>query len=186
MHPSRQLTSGEIELAKSLFGDSIDYAAVKVHDRPCVRFQPKNSGMTPNGEIYAHGCYSADYAAEPLARRAFFMHEMTHVWQYQNKILQPVVEAARLQLKHKFNYADAYYFSLDPKKDLTDYDMEQQAAIIEDYYLLKWRRQTGYCTDDAKAREKRKLFKAVLEKFLKDPSYARRKSFPGIFQRFGR
>ncbi|MBU6475217.1 MAG: hypothetical protein KGL10_05110 [Alphaproteobacteria bacterium] len=186
MRRSRPLTSGEIDLARSLFGGAIDYAAVRVHDGGYALIQRRNSGMTPRGEIYTRDCYSADYAREPGDRRAFFLHEMAHVWQYQNKILHPVGEAVKLQLKHRFNYKSAYYFSLDPKKDLTDYGMEQQAAIIEDYYLLRWRLQTGYCTDGTTARERKKQFEAVLAKFLKDPSYAKRKRFRLFGHRFGR
>ncbi len=186
MQRSRSLTEGEIKLAQSLFGDSIDYAAVKIHDGRRVPFQPNNSGMTPNGEIYMSGCYSDDYTQKGVPSHAFFLHEMTHVWQYQNKILHPILEATLLQLKHKFNYASAYSFSLDTKKDLTDYNMEQQAAIIEDYYFFKNGYQTGQCTDKIPAQEKLDRFEKVLENFLKNPSYATRKHFFSPRPRFGR
>ena len=57
----RSLTEGEIKLAKPIFKDSIDYSLVRVHDEKYIFFQPGNSGMTPNGEIYVDGAYSADY-----------------------------------------------------------------------------------------------------------------------------
>src|SRR6185312_5177574 len=134
---SRPLTSGEIALARKTFGNSIDYTTVKIHNHPFMPLQPQESGMTPNGEIYIRGCYSKDYAAEDISLRGFFLHEMTHVWQYQNKILHPVLAAAELNLKHKFNYAASYDFLLDSKKDFINYGMEQQAAIIQQYYLLR-------------------------------------------------
>jgi hypothetical protein len=166
---SRELTTGETELARQVFGDSIDYAAVRIHDRAYVPFQPKSSGMTPRGELYMRDCYSADYSQGNIYDSALFIHEMTHVWQYQNKILDPIAEAFKLQLKHKFNYAAAYEFTLDKNKDLTNYGMEQQAAIIEQYFMLK-----GTQADV-------KLHEDVLKKFLNNPAYARRKSFPGLF-----
>jgi hypothetical protein len=168
MTVSRPLTKGEIQLARQVFGDSIDYAAVKIHDKPylpLLPLQPKNSGMTPNGEIYTRDSYSPDYSRENLYTRAFFIHEMTHVWQYQNKVLHPAAEAVKLNLKHKFNYAAAYDFQLDKSKDLVRYDMEQQAAIVQEYFLLKHRKADAT------------QYEAVLKKFLDNPSYARRKSF---------
>lgn len=162
---SRHLTTGEIALARQVFGDSIDYAAVKIHNRPYVPMQPANSGMTPDGEIYMRDCYKADYSREDVSWRGLFIHEMAHVWQYQNKIFHPVVAAGLLQLKHKFNYAAAYDFELNKKKDLTDYGMEQQAAIIQQYYVLK------------QSRVNVRQYEEVLRRFLGNPSYARQKNF---------
>lgn len=179
MPVARALTTGEIRLAREVFGDAIDYAAVKIHDTPYMPFQPKNSGMTPNGQIYMRDCYVDDYSKQPAGTRAFFLHEMVHVWQYQNKVLNPVAAAAKLNLKHKFNYAAAYYFSLDKKKDLTHYGMEQQAAIIEGYYLLKNGEGSRHCKNLEEGWvEKQALYEKVLEKFLKNPGYARKNKFP--------
>lgn len=137
MSKSRSLTTGEIVLARQVFGDSINYESVKIHDGAFIFFQPKRSGMTPNGEIYIRDCFSADYSQGDASDRSFFIHEMTHVWQYQNKVLNPITEAIKLNLKHKFNYSAAYDFKLDDKKYLTDYNMEQQASIVAEYYLVK-------------------------------------------------
>ncbi len=167
MSISRQLTAGEIKLAEQVFGDSIDYAAVKIHDRAFIFFQPKNSGMTPRDEIYMRGCYSEDYSKGNVG---FFIHEMTHVWQFQNKILHPVAAVVGLQLKHKFNYDAAYEFQLEKGRDLTSYGMEQQAAIIQQYFV--WKHEGADV----------KLHEDVLKNFLKDPAYARQKKFSNPFQ----
>ena len=167
MAVSRHLTTGEIRIAREVFGDSIDYAAVKIHDKGYVPFQSKGSGMTPRGELYARGCYSPDYSHGNIYARSFFIHEMAHVWQYQNKVMHPVVSAIGLSLKLKFNYQAAYEFKLDPNRDLTSYGMEQQASIIGEYFLLKHRNL------DVSLHEK------VLKKFLDNPAYARRKRFWG-------
>jgi len=166
MTVSRHLTTGETELARQVFGNSIDYATVKIHDKAYVPvIQPKNSGMTPNGEIYTRDCYSADYSRGDINQRGFFIHEMAHVWQYQNKILHPIAAWAALTLKNKFNYATAYDFQLDKNKDLINYGMEQQASIIEEYFLLKHQKADV------------KLHERVLKKLLHNPAYARKKSF---------
>ncbi len=170
---ARRLTQGEIALAKTMFRDSIDYDTVRIHDKKYVFFQPNNSGMTPNGEIYISGksTYKDDYSTASEHMKAFFLHEMTHVWQYQNKLLDPVAEAMKENIKHNFNYAAAYPYEIDVKKDLTDYGMEQQASIVEHYYLIKQGlRSAGHSGKDA--------YETVLKNFLDDPTYARRAQFP--------
>jgi len=165
MSNSRHLTTGEIAIARQVFGDSLNYEAVKIHDGAFVFFQPHHSGMTPNGEIYAHDCFKADFSQGDANDRAFFIHEMTHVWQYQNKVLNPITEAIKLNFKHKFNYAAAYEFQLDDKKDLTDYNMEQQASIVAEYFQVK------------EAKGNVSQHEKVLKNFLANSSYARK---PGL------
>lgn len=133
----RTLTAGEIALARSVFGDSIDYARVRVHARRYIFFQPAASGMTPNGHVYACGdAHRSDYAACDIDRRAFFIHEMAHVWQHQNRVLRVRASAVRLMIRHGFRYARAYRYTLARDRDLLDYNLEQQATIIEDYYRV--------------------------------------------------
>ncbi len=182
----RSLTEGEIKLAKPIFKDSIDYSAVRVHDGKYIFFQPGNSGMTPNGEIYVDGIYSADYSGESPQRQAFFIHEMTHVWQYQNGILTAgVVGSAILEIIGRLgDYDSAYPYVLDSAKDLTDYNLEQQASIVEDYFritklgLLPRRAQLPYsrvCTPNPPGTPTRQLYETVLRKFLQDPAYGHKR-----------
>src|SRR5947209_17486392 len=82
----RSLTPGEIELARSIFGDAIDYARVQLIKGKWWPFHPRDAAMAPCGYIYFHpegDVWSADFATEPLGRQSFFIHEMTHVWQAQ-------------------------------------------------------------------------------------------------------
>jgi hypothetical protein len=85
---SRGLTSGEIELARSVFGEAIDYSKVRLVKGKWWPFHPRRAAMAPMGNIYFHpadGGWSDDFANEPLGRQGFFIHEMTHVWQAQAK-----------------------------------------------------------------------------------------------------
>ena len=93
---SRNLTTGEIALAKKIFKGSIAYERVRIHDEAYVFFQPNNSGMTPNGEIYVTGGCPADYSTAESHFRAFFIHEMTHVWQFQLDVLNKWRAQSRL------------------------------------------------------------------------------------------
>jgi hypothetical protein len=75
---ARGLTAGEIRMASLLFGDAIDYARVRVHDRRYLPLlQPKNCAMTPNGSIYFHhSCFLPDYSLGAASGIHWFMHEM--------------------------------------------------------------------------------------------------------------
>jgi hypothetical protein len=177
----RLLTDREIDLARTVFGDAIDYSIVKIFG--AIPGVAGAIGIAPNGNIYMIGCYRADYAAENSHSRAHFIHEMTHVWQFQNKILNPVPAAIALNLKHKFNYLASYYYHLDETKDLTDYNMEQQASIIQEYFLNKHEgiSYSYHCKNACNDNEKIQLYKKVLAKFLGNPSYAKRDHFPMPF-----
>ena len=85
---SRPLTPGEVELARSIFGDAIDYGRVRLIRRRWWPFQPKGIVMAPTGNIHFHPAsekWSEDFSCEPLAAQGLFIHEMTHVWQSQTR-----------------------------------------------------------------------------------------------------
>lgn len=178
---SRPLTNGEVSLARTVFGCSIDYTSVKVSDGKYVFFQPSGTAMAPDGNLYMHGCYYTDYAVEDAPTRGFFIHEMTHVWQFQNKVLNPVTAAVELNIKHKFNYLASYDFVLDEKLDLVHYGMEQQASIVQAYFMIAQGTNSyvGNCKNECTADERLELYEKVLGNFLTDPTYAKQDKFPG-------
>lgn len=173
MTTKRNLTANEIALARSVFRDSIDYARVRIHARRYVFFQPAASGMTPNGHVYACGdAHRSDYASCDIDRRAFFIHEMAHVWQHQNRVLRVRTSAVRLMIRHGFRYAHAYRYTLAPMRDLLDYNLEQQATIIEDYYRVILcdadfaRGADGVTRIQNSPAERRALLAGVLRRFI--------------------
>lgn len=172
----RRLTMNEMFLAQLVFRRSIDYHRVRVHDHGYVPFQPGRSGMTPNGEIYMKGLPSNDYAEDPQQLKALFIHEMVHVWQEQNRVLNPIRSAIGNALRHGLIYSRAYRYTLDPGRDLLDYRIEQQAQIVEDYYrvfILGQRPRSGFVQNKEKGEDLKPLYLAVLEKFIENPSYAK-------------
>lgn len=62
-----------------------------------------------------------------------FSHEIMHVWQYQNRE-RTGYTIAKVALEH-IKYKDPYYYELIEGKKLLDYRYEQQAKIIEDFFL---------------------------------------------------
>jgi len=173
----RKLTLNEINFARKVFGGSILYINVKIYNEKYAFFQPDYSGMTPNGNIYIHGEVIGDYGKTTISpdSKAFFIHEMVHVWQKHNGVLNPIVSAIANSIRHGFNYNKAYEYTLDTEKDLLDYRMEQQAQIIEDWVrvtLLDWPIREGYLQNEEADGELRKLYESVLKRFIENPSFA--------------
>ena len=171
----RNLTQGEIALVRKIFKNSINYKNVKVHNEKYAFFQPSRSGMTPNGEIYIADIYKQDYSAANNYLKAFFIHEMVHVWQYQLKILNPVTAAIGESIKHLFDYSKAYEYELVEGQDILDYNIEQQAAIIEDYYRINFaniKPYAGRMKNNIADVKKNMLFDKVLAKFKANPKFA--------------
>lgn len=127
---SRPLTEAERNLAASIFGKAIDYDAVKLHRRKWFPFQPVNTLMAPTGGIWFHpkGPYwQDDFGKASLKLQALFLHEMTHIWQYQSGIFLPL-------RRHPFC---RYHYSLKPGWPLKRYGIEQQAEIVRHVFLLQ-------------------------------------------------
>ena len=127
---SRPLTPGEVELARSLFGDAIDYSEVRLIRRKWWPFQPRNVAMAPCGNIHFHplgNLWSEDFSKEPLHSQGFFMHEMTHVWQAQKggRFYLPL-------MRHPFC---RYRYDLVPDRPFGRYGLEQQAEIVRHIFL---------------------------------------------------
>jgi hypothetical protein len=132
MKQTRPLTPGEIALARSVFGEAIDYSQVKMVKGKWWPFHPRNAAMAPMGNIYFHPegeVWSDDFSQEPLRRQRFFIHEMTHVWQAQAKgrFYLPL-------MRHPFC---RYCYALKPGQPFDGYGLEQQAEIVADVFLAQ-------------------------------------------------
>src|SRR5436853_491397 len=51
---SRSLTTGEVEMARSVFGSAIDYGRVRLIEGKWWPLQPRRSAMAPMGDIWFH------------------------------------------------------------------------------------------------------------------------------------
>jgi hypothetical protein len=127
----RPLTSGEIALARSVFGAAVDYDRVRIIRGRWWPFQPKGIVMAPTGNIHFHPAdprWSLDYAAESLALQGLFIHEMTHVWQSQKRgrFYLPL-------MRHPFC---RYSYQLEEGRRFDRYGLEQQAEIVRHRFLL--------------------------------------------------
>lgn len=130
-HPSgRPLTDKERVLVRYVFRDAINLDIVRIHNRKWWWFQPRKITMAPDGHLWFHPSnelFCDDFCDQNLALQGLFIHEMTHVWQYQQGIFLPLK-------RHPFC---RYDYSLKPGWSLGRYGIEQQAEIIRHYFLLK-------------------------------------------------
>lgn len=127
---TRSLTLGEVALARSIFADAIDYSKVRLFEGKWWAFHPRRAAMAPTGDIWFHpegGGWSEDFSTEPLSSQAFFIHELTHVWQAQ--------KGGRFYLMLMRHPFCRYDYRLEPAKPFSSYGIEQQAEIVRHRFL---------------------------------------------------
>jgi len=139
------LTQGEIEMAQLVFGDAIDYSLVRIHNHGywmLIGMQPEDTVVAPNGEIYFPDLiYSDDFLREDLDLQHLFIHEMTHVWQYQLGYNVKLTRGPRPNM--------SYDYVRDDVRLLHDYNMEAQGDILADYFLAAFRNSQRLQNDTA-------------------------------------
>jgi|SRR5579862_5164568 len=175
----RALTDGEIKLAQSIFGGSLNYSKVAVFDHKINPLQPDNFNAAPDGNLYMIKHYCADFSKAPVEDQAALLHELTHVWQRQNNTMNLEAAFAKEMLKHKFNYRKTNDYTLEPGKDFNAYGFEQQAGIIEDYVRVSHGRAPLYNQGEVAGVAD---YKAALKNLLANPAYARREKKHGFFR----
>ncbi|MDR5811285.1 Rhs element Vgr protein [Caballeronia sp. LZ019] len=164
---ARPLTAGEIAIARLVFRDAIDYSTVRVHARPYLPFglQPPHTAMAPNGHLYfPPACHQNDFAACGISDQMWFIHEMTHVWQFQLGYWVRTRGAIRIGLD--------YGYTLAAGKRLSDYNMEAQGNVLADYFALRFRGSPARLYEGRyrHAPDALALYEAVLAEFIAAPS----------------
>jgi hypothetical protein len=142
MAVARPLTQGEISLARSMFGDAIDYDRVRMVRRKWWPFQPRDTAMAPAGNIHFHPespLWSEDFSRERLSLQALFIHEMTHVWQAQTR-----GRFYLMLMRHPFC---RYGYELVEGRPFERYGLEQQAEMVRHCFLTGFGRPVGPLTD---------------------------------------
>ena len=128
----RSLTPGEVDLARSVFGEAIDYAKVTIRRRKWFPFQPRRVTMAPRGHLHFHPLtesYCDDFGAATVLRQGHFIHEMTHVWQTQ-------LLGEWYLVLHRHPWC-RYDYAIKPGWRLMRYGIEQQAEIVRHAFLKR-------------------------------------------------
>ncbi|MFU8927170.1 zinc protease [Acinetobacter puyangensis] len=149
----RYLTSGEITMAKLVFKDSIDYTKVKIIRSGAWSLPTfSNNAMTPFGNIYLPSQEyekNKDFSkADSASEKHWFIHEMTHVWQYQlgtSNAWLGIKQGCKGGYTSDAHSPDssgdsdlkAYVTDIsgaDANKKFKEFNFEQQGRIIEIWY----------------------------------------------------
>lgn len=129
---TRGLTQDEIRMGWQIFGSSLDYSRIRVTRTNDTR----NKGF--HGKIrMINRLYSDNYGRETdLEKRRIFMHEMAHIWQEQSGV-SIIGSAIGLFFQNGGDYNKAYNYNMHDIYNFRSLNIEQQASIIEDYFVLR-------------------------------------------------
>jgi hypothetical protein len=152
----RPMHSWEIEQAKLVFGDHLDYERVRIHE--CNPWPDRvnriglwlkrlpDTGAHNAITLGNHCIFPVRLPVELVQpeqvehyKICWLIHELTHAWQYQTLGWRYLILALKSQFKLK---AGAYHYGgekglmqsfLEGKK-LSDFNLEQQGDIAKDFY----------------------------------------------------
>ncbi len=128
-YSARYLSEREIGLARSIYGNSIDYSKVKIDERAYL------------GPKQYHLCYVSFNTINAWGRMSdeLFIHELIHVWQYQHfgaVYIPRALWAQRTQEGYNYGGLSGLKKAQQANKMIWDFNYEQQGDIVSDYYRL--------------------------------------------------
>ncbi len=127
---TRPLEDWEIKLAKTIFKDSIDYSKVRVDNYAFIGPKQYRFAYVGFNTINIWGSM----------RDSLFLHEMTHIYQYQKFGAIYIYDALKAQHSEKgYDYGGASELKriILSGKGFADFNLEQQGDIVSDYFLIK-------------------------------------------------
>ena len=155
---TRRFTKREIALARSVFGETIDYQKVRLDEKSFIGCRQFRFAYVGFYFINSWGKLS-----DPV-----LIHELVHVWQYQRlgSVYIPRALWAQ-QTPEGYNYGgiSALKKATEQGKALTDFNYEQQGDIVADYFALKNGWKPRWCEAD---KSHLPVFEAILGKFFSE------------------
>ncbi len=155
-HFVRKMYPWEIHEAQRVFGNSLDYAKIRIHEcfsltNALHRFgqwlRRQNSQPEPNAITLGNHCFFPIRLPEAKLEPgdpehyqiSWLIHELTHAWQFQHMGWKYLYQALRIQWKEK---GKAYDFGQEEGLKrrqregwkLAQFNLEQQGDICRGYY----------------------------------------------------
>lgn len=127
---TRPLSLTEQELASSVFGNSLQLKAIRLDERAFIGCRKRKIAYVSHFTINSWGKLNPQ----------IFIHELVHVWQFQNLGSAYIPQALRAQLSPEgYNYGgvEALKKAFEEKGRIQDFNLEQQAEIVGDYYCIR-------------------------------------------------
>lgn len=140
----RPLTPAETELARSIYGNGLDYARIRLCGG--TWWLPRNGvAMAPCGHVhFPANAFCADFSRQNPAVQAWLIHELAHVWQHQNGF--PVwLGGLKITLLGGYLNQRAYRLpDLARVPRFSRLNMEQQADLLRHFFLAHRHRDPRY------------------------------------------
>lgn len=136
---TRPLSDREIELAKSVFGNSIDLRRVRVDESAKIACQHHHIYYVSFFTINAWGTF----------QKEIFIHELMHVWQFQRMgsvYIPQALLAQKTWMGYNYGGEEVLRKVIETKGGLDVFNLEQQADIVSDYYNLREGLMPRWCT----------------------------------------
>jgi hypothetical protein len=163
----RKLTAGEIQMIQLVFKSSIKPEEVRINKSFFAQYIGQGNAMTPWGTAhFPANKYKPDFSIESNSEKMWFIHEMTHIWQYQNGTSVAGKGLAIGCLGGYGTDSKAYNYDITVRnKPFRKYNMEQQADIIKHYYGAKFLNVTP-----REGKAQMDFLEFVIRPFLTNPS----------------
>jgi hypothetical protein len=147
----RVLSREEITLARSVFGDGLDYAR--------IRFIP-SEGRGVDWRVVGNTIREpAGFTIENGQMAHTFIHELTHVWQYQHfgsSYISLSLFANLCGIIAEGDRNAAYEYRIVPGQSFFEYTVEQQAMIVQHYFIAVRTMADPSVTSEARSRAERR------------------------------
>jgi hypothetical protein len=149
----RSLTSGEITMLSTVYGNSIDYSEITLNTGTLQNGNATTVGNTISfSNFYSNGQpknipLPPDFSDtnETVKNKAWLVHEVAHIWQWQVDGVFTPFNAVGASISNGFDYSAAYDYSIHDNFD--DMNIEQQASAIADRFLIANGEPPKHCTD---------------------------------------
>ena len=134
---TRKLTGAEVFEAASVFGSSINFSLVRIDTHSLmVLIAKKFMGYSKGREFTTFHTINGEEGEIEIDT---LIHELTHVWQYQQVGAIYMPEAIHAQNTGGYSYggASGLQAAKDAGKGITSFNREQQAQIVQDYFRIR-------------------------------------------------
>ncbi len=129
--PARKLTHSEKSLLRSFYFDEVDYDKVRLTNRHIFSYLLRKFSAVTFGNtiVFSKKSFRNDFS-ETQTSSALLIHEICHVWQYQNLNYWWF----KAMLEHLKFGKKVYHYNISDFEKLSNFRFEQQGEIMADYY----------------------------------------------------
>ena len=128
---TRPLNAFEMVMAREIFGNTIQYHRVRIDETAEIVCKKGTLKYVSFYTINSWGRMSDD----------IFIHEMVHIWQYENVGAAYIPKALRVHLTKGMGYdyggVAVLKKSMNAGGKFQDFNYEQQGDIVADYFRIK-------------------------------------------------